>query len=416
MTALDNFISVISSLDSEALRVAPERCVQVRHKGAHCLRCAEVCAAGAIAYDGEDVVIDGELCIGCGSCATACPTGALEAAHPTDAELSQALVERVEAGDTVIVACARALNRARRRAEERADAASGLLRRAPMDFDASHILQVVCLGRVDESFYVECAARGVDTVTLACDSCETCKYHRGGALARRAAESARNLLAAHGWKLETAFVSPLPKRAYAGRGAAGGFGYDPAKRATIATLREMTASAAKEAAADVLLPADASDGEAPAPRYVKVSESGTLPQFLPVRRNRVVNSLRRVGAPVEEEVTTRLWGRVSIDGDACTSCRMCATFCPTGAIQRFEEADGTIGIDHRSYRCVQCRLCEDICMTGALTVSDTVSLDDFEHGRVRRIPMAPPTWTPNKPDSIFTKMNQIIGGEHNSYF
>ncbi len=77
MAVFESFISVISSLDSEALRVVPERCVQVRHKGAKCLRCAEVCAAGAIAYDGEDVTIDGDLCIGCGSCATACPTGAL---------------------------------------------------------------------------------------------------------------------------------------------------------------------------------------------------------------------------------------------------------------------------------------------------------------------------------------------------
>lgn len=38
------------------------------------------------------------------------------------------------------------------------------------------------------------------------------------------------------------------------------------------------------------------------------------------------------------------------------------------------------------------------------------------HGRVHRIPMNPPAWTPNKPDSIFTKMNQVIGGEHNSFF
>ncbi len=415
MAALENFISVISSLDSEALRVVPERCVQVRHKGAKCLRCAEVCAAGAISYDGEDVIIDGKECIGCGTCATACPTCALEAVHPADAELSAALAERVAAGDEIVVACARALSRARRRAEEAAEAASGLLRRAPVDFDASRILQVVCLGRLDESFYAECAARGVSAVTLAADSCETCKYHRGGKLARKAADSAGALLAAHGCELERTFVSPLPPRCYEGGAAAGALDFDPAKRATIATLREMTAAAAKEAAADALA-LGAEKEEEPEARYAKVSEDGTLPQFVPVRRNRVMNSLRRVGEPVRDEVTCRLWGQVSIDTDTCTSCRMCATFCPTGAITRFQDEDGTIGVDHRPYRCVQCRLCEDICMTGALSVSDAVSLDDFEHGRVHRIPMRPPAWTPNKPDSIFTKMNQVIGGEHNSFF
>lgn len=415
MAALENFISVISSLDSEALRVVPERCVQVRHKGAKCLRCAEVCAAGAISYDGEDVTIDGDACIGCGTCATACPTCALEAVHPADAELSSSLAERVASGDEIVVACARALSRARRAAEKKAAQASGLFRQAPVDFDASRILQVVCLGRVDESFYAECAARGVNAVTLACDSCETCKYHRGGKLAREAAASAGNLLDAHGWALEASFVSPLPASAYEGGEVTGALGYDPSKRATISTLREMTAAAAKEAAADALLPCTEEDA-APSTRYAKVSDGGTLPQFVPVRRNRVVNSLRRVGAPIEDEVATRLWGQVSVDVETCSSCRMCATFCPTGAIMRFEEEDGTIGIDHRAYRCVQCRLCEDICMAGALTVSDTVSLEDFERGRVQRIPMRPPAWTPNKPDSIFTKMNQVIGGDNNSYF
>ncbi len=418
MAVFERLVAAISSLDSEALAVVPERCVQVRHKGAKCLRCAEVCAAGAIAYDGEDVTIDGDLCIGCGSCATACPTCALEAIHPADTELSTALAERVGAGDEIVIACARALSRARRRAEEAAEAASGLLRRVPVDFDASRILQVVCLGRVDESFYAECAARGVGAVTLASDGCEACKYRRGGRLARASAASAAALLDAHGYALAVDFTEPLAPEACAARGVSGVMDFDPAKRATIATLREMTARAAQEAAADaVALGAEDPHATEEVPvRFAKVSADGTLPQFLPVRRNRVVNSLQRLGAPVADEVTCRLWGQVSIDREQCSSCRMCATFCPTGAIARFEEEDGTIGIDHRAYRCVQCRLCENICPTGALSVSDTVSLGDFERGRTQRIPMNPPAWTPNKPDSIFQKMNQVIGGEHNSYF
>lgn len=56
------------------------------------------------------------------------------------------------------------------------------------------------------------------------------------------------------------------------------------------------------------------------------------------------------------------------------------------------------------------------CMTGTLTVSDTVSLEGFEGGCVHRIPMRPPVWTPNKPDSIFIKMNAVMGGDNNSYF
>ena len=65
---------------------------------------------------------------------------------------------------------------------------------------------------------------------------------------------------------------------------------------------------------------------------------------------------------------------------------------------------------------MQCRLCESICAKGAITVHNEVSLSDFETGRVTRIPMKPPAWTPNKPDSIFKKMDALIGGGNNSYF
>lgn len=413
MTSLESFIKVISSLGSEALTVSPERCIQVRNKNARCLRCAEVCAAGAISYDGEDVIIDSELCIGCGTCATACPTCALEATHPRDEELSRQLSELLETGDGIVVACARALSRARKKAEAKAEEASSLLKRTPVDFDATHIIQVVCLGRLDESFYVEAAARGARSITLACDSCETCRYKRGGALARDVAASAQGLFEAHQIDLGIDFTTPLAPRFYETGQASS---YDPAKRATITTLRDMT----KRAAAAGIAPSasdtsvDGSD-EPGQTRFAKVNESGTLPQFVPTRRNRIVNSLRRIGTPQQDAICTRLWGRVEIDVDACMSCRMCATFCPTGAITRYD-GDGEMGVEHRAYRCVQCRLCENICARGAITVHDDVSLGDFETGRVVRIPMKPPAWTPNKPDSIFRKMDALIGGGNNSYF
>ena len=96
---------------------------------------------------------------------------------------------------------------------------------------------------------------------------------------------------------------------------------------------------------------------------------------------------------------------------------MCAVFCPTGALVKYETEDGGIGIAHRSALCVQCRLCENICKEQALSVDDEVSLSDFETGRVIRIPMKPLSWIPNKPDSIFKKVNGMFGdGKHNSYF
>ncbi|TGY68778.1 hypothetical protein E5332_09370, partial [Enterorhabdus sp. NM05_H27] len=66
-------IHLIDGLDSPKLAVQPGRCLLVRHRNADCLRCAEVCTTGAISLGEEGVVVSAELCIGCGTCASACP-------------------------------------------------------------------------------------------------------------------------------------------------------------------------------------------------------------------------------------------------------------------------------------------------------------------------------------------------------
>ena len=63
-----------------------------------------------------------------------------------------------------------------------------------------------------------------------------------------------------------------------------------------------------------------------------VMKDGTLPHFIPDRRERLLDALAQLGEPAGGKLATRLWGAVVIDGTKCVSCRMCATFCPTGAI------------------------------------------------------------------------------------
>ena len=75
----------------------------------------------------------------------------------------------------------------------------------------------------------------------------------------------------------------------------------------------------------------------------KVGADGTLSQFVPTRRVRLYNYLQHVGQPTADEVETRVIGAVSIDAQKCSSCRMCAVFCPTGAIKKLDEG-GVFGI------------------------------------------------------------------------
>ena len=78
------------------------------------------------------------------------------------------------------------------------------------------------------------------------------------------------------------------------------------------------------------------------------------------------------------EIDTRLFGSVSIDTDACSSCNMCTVFCPTGALRKSElvpeEGEGSF-LEFSVADCVQCNLCADACLKNCLTVNSVVSTE-----------------------------------------
>lgn len=152
------------------------------------------------------------------------------------------------------------------------------------------------------------------------------------------------------------------------------------------------------------------------PKFAKVAEDGTLPHFLPERRGRLLLALSNLREPEDIMIDTRLFGHVIIDGEKCTSCQMCATFCPTEAIHKFGDAATAaetgkpFGIDHYTGRCVRCHCCEDICPTGALTLStDVFATDVTKRGRSERIPMKPRKRKVNDPKSIVNAMSDLLG-------
>jgi ferredoxin len=57
-------------------------CAHSRSAKVGCNLCIEVCSTAAIAPDGDHVKVDPHLCMGCGGCATVCPSGAMTYAYP----------------------------------------------------------------------------------------------------------------------------------------------------------------------------------------------------------------------------------------------------------------------------------------------------------------------------------------------
>lgn len=121
MAFLDSLINLLSSIESDKIAVHDERCVVMRNRNVECLRCVRACTSGALELTDGELSVHPEKCIGCGTCAAACPTSAIEVRTPTDAELTAALKRSIVAtkGHPVI-ACEKAVRAARKKHEDAA--------------------------------------------------------------------------------------------------------------------------------------------------------------------------------------------------------------------------------------------------------------------------------------------------------
>lgn len=397
MPSIQSVFGLLEKLESERIAVHQNRCVAVRNRHATCRKCADACVSGCISLQDDELVIEPEHCIGCGTCATVCPTCALEAKEPQDAELYQACVKAmVAAGGQVVIAC-----------EQIMAQAHGL-------YDPAKVVGVACLGRVDESLCAMLAAHGATEIVLVQAKCDACECTAGIATAELVAHTANTLFEAWGKTVRVRLTSKFPAVARLQEKQE----YDTERRAAFSSMRR----AAKETAADVAraeardalgMPAEEVEAE---PQRVKVDlKTGTLPQFVPGRRKRLAAAMHALGSPVQEDalVETRLWGEVAIDEEKCMSCRMCTTFCPTGALRKFETEEGAFGVEHRPNLCVRCGCCTDICSKDAISLVESVAASDLLSSEPRRFEMKPMVNPPCKPDSIFNAMKSLLGTNMN---
>ncbi len=408
---VDNILGLFEKLESQSLAVQPSRCVVVRNRNASCRRCAEACPTGAILVEGNDLAVAPERCIGCGTCATVCPTAALESKKPDDKELLRAAVAAMQANDGAAVIMDAAMQAA-----------------AEGKYDPAKVAVVKSLGRVDESFIAVLVAGGATFVALVAGPAEG-KTAEGNAEATEAAETAGTvgaapdraaqlvrdtaalLLETWGSDVSVKLTTKLPRSVRLAEPAE----FDTGRRGFFSSMRDEARAAAAITAEHVVREKLGAD-EPEEPKFAKVTEDGTLPHFLPERRGRLLLALSNLGEPEDIMIDTRLFGHVIIDPEKCTSCQMCATFCPTEAIHKFGDAAAAaetgkpFGIDHYTGRCVQCHCCEDICPTNALTLStDVFATDVTKRGRSERIEMRPRKHKVNDPKSIVNAMSDLLG-------
>ena len=351
----------LERLEGYGLAVRNERCVRVRNRHASCVRCAEACTSGALSLRDGALTVNEALCVGCGTCATVCPTCAIEARHPVDGELLAAAHRALRAGREAVFACHRAFEQ------------------APAACAAAGAIELACLSRMEESLAMRLFADGAQCVRLLHGACEGCPRENGFASVKLVRDTVDSLLETWGLNCE----------------------YDV----------QQVGSEVKVAAADAAAPQHVATGGIRAASAFRkpahVQADGTLPHFVPLRRHALLDALADLGNPVRPDLDTRLWGHVSIDMSACRSCKMCAVFCPTGALQKYVGEDGHGGVEHYPAECVHCGLCQDICPVQAITSSTAVPTSMLADGKTERYPMPDPAWTTG-PDQILRKMTPQI--------
>lgn len=338
MLGLGQIADVVTRLGAPDLAIHPQQCSRLRHRNSTCVRCVESCLADAINLQ-ETVDVDATKCTNCGACAAVCPSGALEATNPTNAELLHRIEQR-KGTACIAFACPKA--------------GCG---------SDERVVQVRCLGRLDESVLVGAASWQVEQILLVDGPCGDCPEVGGCKHVSRLAEESNALLQAFGTPPRISFVSELPVSRSSSGPSAPGEGLS--RRAFFSMLTRETRVAAALTVSSVLETANETRPEI---------KKGALPQHLPANRELVLQALKRLGKAALPDLATQSEGwAICHISENCTGCQMCAFFCPTGALTR-EEKDGRPALAFHVARCTNCGLCRDICFWKSIELTTRIDL------------------------------------------
>jgi ferredoxin len=306
-------------------------CAHSRNEKTGCTACIDVCSAEAIASEKSrnQIKVNPNLCVGCGTCTTVCPTGAISYAYPRASEqavkLKTLLSVYARAGGDKAVVLLHSQEHGQAMVEELGRAAQlGAMQGVPANVIPLALWHSASVG-ID--LWLSAVAYGASQVAVLMTDEEAPQYHDA---VREQMAVAQAILGGLGY--EGSHFTLIEARQFAdldqelqlvARKQARG----PAQRASFAVPVEKRTTL--ELAIDHL-----------------IAGASAVPEFIALPR----------GAP---------FGTVEVDKDKCTLCMSCVGACPVSALQDNPTAPQLRFVEKN---CVQCGLCEKTCPENAIAL------------------------------------------------
>ena len=342
----------------QLVSVQVEQCLNARHKDAGCRRCAEACPTQAITLANQDdrsrpgpllPQLDPEQCVRCGLCLHHCPTDVFTQPNPPETKLGQTLANLPEASLGLV--CPQQPNPA--------------MTAAPVTVVVRHQR---CLASLSISQLIDFSQNGQRPIWLDDTPCAECPIGQLQPIMAQTAAATRRLFQAFG--RPPAIYTPLaqPDRLEDEPRVQPLIEGDQPKlsrRGLLGSLGQLTHQAATLATTG-----DAAGPPTSGPRPV----SQRLPYHLPPSRQRLRRQLAHLGTPAAAslETTGLPLTNVTIAAQACSACRLCARFCPTGALHFVADAE-SFGLSFDPALCLDCGICAVACPENAVNFSSHLS-------------------------------------------
>jgi ferredoxin len=305
-------------------------CAHSRSRKTGCTKCIDICSTKAISSSGDSVVVDPHLCMGCGACATVCPSGAMSYQYPRVADRGAQLRALLGAYREHRVSISLPPVIVFHNGSDGASAISAMeVASNVLPVEAWHIASIgldVLLGAV---------AYGAGGVVVVTEGSEAPAY---ADVIRTEMATGETILAALGYS--GAHFSLCGAAAMAAHVAS-----VQAAR-TVATPATFHLSNDKRATLEFAIEHLA--------RHAPIAK---VPEAIPL-------------APMS------MWGNIVVNQDKCTMCLACAGACPESALMDGGEGAVKPQLKFIERNCVQCGICATTCPEKAITLEPRLLLTE----------------------------------------